>query len=115
MQADLPNFQEDVPTRKCFSIACTNTWNSHCQLQTDEPFSNHSQMSLETIKIERLYKTQLDQQEKDSCKQQAWLNVHCLLIATNLCKKLTYKIWKLWMLASEAYYLGQDTFIGWSV
>lgn len=140
MQNDLPNFQEDVPTRKCFCIACTNTWNSHCQLQTEEPFSNHSQMSHEPMKIESVYiklswnnKKRIDANSKPglisfnhgdvltviikfwrgSQPLLSFHNVHCLLI-TILCKKITFKIWKLWILASEAYYLGQDTFIVWS-
>lgn len=32
-KAHLPNFQEGVPTRECFSIACTEAWDRNSQLQ----------------------------------------------------------------------------------
>jgi len=56
MQDDLTDFQEDIPTRKCFCVACTNTWNSHCQLHIEAAFSNITQMCHEPcIKIESIY------------------------------------------------------------
>lgn len=85
MQDDLADFQEDIPTRKCFCVACTNTWNSHCQLHIEAAFSNITQMCLEPLHQdgEHLYKTQSEQQKAAAGKHRAWVTVDQICCNSN--------------------------------